>query len=79
MRSRTDPSIVFRILETTRVGGTKAEILAKLPSLTSSQLRRISAELVDKDYLRSDPNDNNRYVTTHRGHLFLNKFRELKE
>jgi uncharacterized protein (DUF433 family) len=40
MRSRTDPSIVFRILETTRVGATKAEILAKLPSLTSSQLRR---------------------------------------
>ena len=79
MRSRSDPNIVFRILETTRVGATKAEILAKLPSLTSSQLRRISAELVDKDYLRSDPNDNNRYVTTHRGHLFLNKFRELKE
>jgi uncharacterized protein (DUF433 family) len=40
MRSRTDLSIVFRILEITRVGATKAEILAKLPSLTSSQLRR---------------------------------------
>jgi predicted transcriptional regulator len=79
MRSRSDPNIVFRILETTRVGATKAEILAKLPSLTSSQLRRISAELIDKDYLRPDPNDNNQYVTTHRGHLFLNKFRELKE
>jgi predicted transcriptional regulator len=79
MRSRSDPNIVFRILETTRVGATKAEILAKLPSLTSSQLRRISAELIDKDYLRPDPNDNNRYVTTHRGHLFLNKFRELEE
>jgi predicted transcriptional regulator len=71
MRSRSDPDTVVRILEATYLGATKAEILAKLPSLTSSQLRKITAELADKDYLRSDPNDNNRYVTTHRGHLFL--------
>lgn len=76
MRSRSDPDIVVRVLETTRVGATKAEILAKLPSITSSQLRRISAELTDKGYLRPDPNDNNRYVTTHRGYVYLNSFRK---
>jgi predicted transcriptional regulator len=79
MRSRSDPYIVVRILETTKTGATKVEILAKMPSLSSSQLRRIFAELADKDYLRPDPNDNSRYVTTHRGHIFLDKFRELAE
>jgi predicted transcriptional regulator len=71
MRSRSEPDTVVRILEATCLGATKAEILAKLPSLTSSQLRKITAELADKDYLRPDSNDNNRYITTHRGHLFL--------
>ena len=69
MRSRSDPTMLVRVLEATVKGATKAEILTKLPSLSSSQLRRISAELADKGYLRLDPNDNNRYVTTHRGYV----------
>ena len=68
-----------RIFEVTSVGAIKAEILAKLPSLTTSQLRKIAAELADKDYLRPDPNDNNLYVTMHKGHIFLSKFRGLEE
>ena len=74
MRSRSDPNILVRVLEATREGATKAEILAKLPSLSSSQLRRIGAELADKGYLRPDPNHKNRYVTTHRGYVYLNSF-----
>jgi predicted transcriptional regulator len=76
MRSRSDPNILVRVLEATGAGATKAEILAKLPSLSSSQLRRIGAELVDKGYLRPDPNDNNRYVTTHKGYVYLNRLRK---
>jgi predicted transcriptional regulator len=76
MRSRSDPNILVRVLEATRTGATKAEILAKLPFLSSSQLRRIGAELADKGYLRPAPNDNNRYVTTDRGHVYLNRLRK---
>jgi predicted transcriptional regulator len=76
MRSRSDPNILVRVLQATGEGATKAEILAKLPSLSSSQLRRIGAELADKDYLRPDPNDNNRYVTTHKGTVYLNRLRK---
>ena len=68
--------MLVRVLEATVKGATKAEILTKLPSLSSSQLRRISAELADKGYLRLDPNDNNRYVTTHRGYVYLNRLRK---
>lgn len=68
--------MVVRVLETARAGTTKAEILAKLPSLSSSQLRKIGAELTDKGYLRTDPNDNNRYVTTHKGYAYLNRRRK---
>jgi predicted transcriptional regulator len=76
MRSRSNPNILVGVLEATEEGATKAEILAKLPSLSSSQLRRIGAELADKGYLRPDPNDKNRYVTTHRGYVFLNRLRK---
>ena len=76
MRSRGNPNILVRVLEATGEGATKAEILAKLPYLSSSQLRRIGAELADKGYLRPDPNDNDRYVTTHRGYVFLNSLRK---
>ena len=75
MRSRSDPSILVRVLEATGEGATKAEMLAKLPSLSSSQLRRIGAELADKGYMRPDPNDNDRYVTTHRGYVYLKRLR----
>ena len=78
MRSRSDPDILVRVLEAAREGATKAEILARLPSLSSSQLRRIGAELADKGYFRLDPNDNNHYVTTHRGYVYLNRLRKRK-
>jgi len=76
MRSRSDPDILVRVLETTEAGATKAEILAKLSFLSSSQLRRISAELADKRYLQLDPNENNRYITTHKGHVYLTRVRK---
>jgi predicted transcriptional regulator len=76
MRSRSDPDILVKVLEATRLGATKAEVLARLPSLSSSQLRRIGAELSDKRYWRPDPNDKNRYVTTHRGYEYLNRLRK---
>ena len=81
-RSRSNRKIIVKILETAKAGATKAELISMIPSLTHSQLRKITAELSDKGYLQLDPNDDNngnRYITTHRGHLFLNKFRELEE
>ena len=79
-RSRSNYKIIIEVLETTKAGATKAEIISMIPSLSHSQLRKITAELADKGYLRLDPNDgndSNRYITTHRGHRFLNTFREL--
>ena len=82
-RSRSNYKIVIKVLETAKGGGaTKAEIISRIASLSSSQLRKITAELADKGYLSLDPNDDNncnRYITTHRGHRFLNKFRQLKQ
>lgn len=71
MRSRSNLRLVFRILKIAEEGATKAEIISNIPSLSYSQLRKIMAELTDKDYLRPDPNDNNRYITSHKGHNFL--------
>ena len=76
MLSRSDPDTLVRVLEAAGEGATKAEILSSLPSLSSSLLRRIGAELADKGYFRLDPNDNNRYVTTHRGYVYLNRSRK---
>jgi predicted transcriptional regulator len=76
MRSRSDPEILVRVLEAAGGGAPKAEILARLPSLSSSLLRRIGAELADKGHFRLDPNENNRYVTTHRGYVHLNRLRK---
>ncbi len=81
-RSRSNRKIIVKILETAESGATKAELISMIPSLSYSQLRKITAELSDKGYLQLDPNDDNngnRYITTHRGHLFLNKFRQLKQ
>jgi predicted transcriptional regulator len=81
-RSRSNRKIIVKVLEAAKAGATKAEIISNIPSLSSSQMRKITAELADKGYLQLDPNDDNngnRYITTHRGHLFLNKFRQLEE
>ena len=61
-------SVISRILEVCKEGAAKSEITHKL-SLSHSQLRRLSAELVDKGLLQfSEPGI---YVTTDKGYEFL--------
>jgi predicted transcriptional regulator len=61
-------SLVAKILEVCKQGAAKSEIMHKL-SLSHSQLRRLSAELVDKGLLQfSEPGI---YVTTDKGYEFL--------
>jgi CBS domain-containing protein/predicted transcriptional regulator len=57
-------------------GATKSHILKETSPLTHEQLRRITAELVDKKLIRYV--DGKRiYITTDKGHQFLNQNRKL--
>ena len=70
--------IFVKILKSCVDGATKRKILKEATSLTHEQLRRITAELVDKELLRYV--DVNRvYITTDKGHQFLNQNRNLED
>lgn len=66
------------ILKSCVNGATKQKILKEPAPLTHEQLRRITAELVDRGLLRYV--DVNRvYITTDKGHQFPNQNRNLKD
>lgn len=68
--------IFVEILKSCVDGATKRKILRKVAPLTHEQLRRMTAELVDKELLRYV--DANRvYITTDKGHQFLNQKQEM--
>lgn len=68
MQSDNRTGVIVQILDICKDGATKSSIKHKL-SLSNSQLRRISAELVDKGFLQfSEPGI---YITTHKGYKFL--------
>ncbi|MGB7635180.1 MAG: CBS domain-containing protein [Nitrososphaeraceae archaeon] len=69
--------IIIKILKSCVDGTTKRKIL-KATSLTHEQLRRITAELVDKELLRY-VDANRLYITTDKGHQFLNQNRNVKD
>jgi predicted transcriptional regulator len=61
-------SLIVQILDICKEEAAKSEIMHKL-SLSNSELRRISAELVDKGFLQfSEPGI---FITTDKGYEFL--------
>jgi predicted transcriptional regulator len=74
MTSQTDSNnadIYVSILSIAKEGASKKEIAEAL-SISYQQLRRITAELVDRGMLRIDAKKYV-FVTTDKGHLFLKK------
>lgn len=69
MGAQTRESMLAKILELSKNGATMAELTRDL-SMTSRQLRRTMAELVDRGLLRLTF-ANQGYITTHRGYIFL--------
>jgi predicted transcriptional regulator len=67
--SRED--IIVQLLEMSKNGSTKAKMKNSL-SVSHTQLRKILAELVDIGLLQFVELEQ-LYITTHKGHLFLNK------
>lgn len=70
MKSKDSDDPVVRILVLCKLGASKEDIATKL-SLSGQQLRRHTAELVDRGLLHLDP-DKRILVTTERGIIFLN-------
>lgn len=60
--------MIVQILDVCKDGATKSAIMHRL-SLSNSQLRRISAELVDKGFLQFREPDI--YITANKGYEFL--------
>ena len=63
--------IIIRLLESSRNGSTKAKMINDL-TISRVQLRKILAELVDRDFLRFIT-PQQLYITTHKGLKFLSK------
>ena len=71
---QTKEYVMAKILELSKHGATKTNLIHNLP-LTYRRLRRIMAELVDRRFLRFIVSQEV-YITTHRGHLFLDKLKK---
>jgi CBS domain-containing protein/predicted transcriptional regulator len=69
--------IIIKILKSCVDGTTKRKIL-KATRLTHEQLRRMTAELVDKELL-GYVDANRLYITSDKGHQFLNQNRNVKD
>lgn len=72
MTSKSDKNgddIYASILSIAKEGASKKQIAQAL-SISNQQLRRLTAELVDRGMLRIDLK-NQRFVTTDKGHIFL--------
>ena len=61
--------LMIKILEASTKGLTKQEML-DTSGLSHQQLRGITAELADKEYLRYNESDDS-YITTDKGYVFL--------
>lgn len=69
MRAQTNKNDIYgSILLMAKECASKKEI-AKALSMSDQQLRRLTAELVDRGMLRLD--EKGMLVTTHKGHVFL--------
>jgi len=71
-------ALLIDILKSCVNGASKNQILAQTSPLTHEQLRRITAELVDKELIRYI--DVKRlYITTDKGHQFLNQHKKVEK
>jgi predicted transcriptional regulator len=70
-------SVMVSILEAAVRGATKKRMMDEISPLSDEELRRISAELVDRGLLRYIEPEGV-YVTTDKGHVFLNGHKTLK-
>jgi len=70
--------IFVKILKSCVDGATKSKMLKEATPLTHDQLRRITAELVDKELLRY-VDVKRAYITTDKGHQFLDQNRNLED
>ena len=69
-------SLFVKILNLCVNGATKKQMLKEMSPLTHEQLRRMTAELVDKELMRYI--DVKRvYITNDKGHQFVNQNRNL--
>jgi len=68
-RNNEDDGIYASILSFAREGASKKEIAEAL-SISRQQLRRLAAELVDRDMLRLDLHKHV-FMTTDKGNIFL--------
>jgi predicted transcriptional regulator len=71
-------AIFVDILKSCINGATKNQILGETSPLTHEQLRRITAELVDKDLIRYI-DVKGVYITTDRGYEFLNQHKKFEK
>ena len=69
-------SLFVEILNLCVNDATKRQMLNEKDPLTHEQLRRITAELVDKELIRY-VGVKRLYITTDKGHQFLNQIRNL--
>jgi predicted transcriptional regulator len=72
--AQTKEYIMAKILEVSKHGTTMTKLMHNLP-LTHRRLRRIVAELVDRRFLKFLVSQEV-YITTHRGHIFLDKLKK---
>lgn len=70
--------IFVKILKSCVDGATKNKMLKEAIPLTHDQLRRITAELVDKELLRY-VDVKRAYITTDKGHQFLDQNSNLED
>lgn len=71
-------ALLIDILKSCVNGATKNQILAQTTPLTYEQLRRITAELVDKELIRYI-DVKREYITTDKGHQFLNQHKKAEK
>jgi predicted transcriptional regulator len=74
MGVQTKEYIMAKILEASKNGATKIRLMRDV-SITYRRLRRIMAELVDRRFLKFLVSQDV-YITTHRGHIFLDKLKK---
>ena len=75
MEVETKEYVMAKILERSKHGATKTQLMHVISSISYRRLRRIMAELVDRRFLRFLVSQEV-YITTHRGHIFLDKLKK---
>jgi predicted HTH transcriptional regulator len=72
-----DDELVEKVLEFAKEGVTKKDIMERF-SLSRPRVRRLTAELVNKDLLREHVSIN-LFLTTARGNIYLTKMRSKRK